>query len=153
MNTEAALRLCGGSPDPDYDATKAYYIAQVYAVSIVEGVTATIWYDFSGGWCNTGMLNPDLSLTPAYQAFTTSRNALQDASFTSEITSYPGVKGYEFKRGARRVWILWSLDGSNHAISLPGTPLIAYDVLKNAVTINGVDLTVTLTPTYLEWNP
>jgi len=152
MNTEAALRRCSGSL-ADFNTTKAYYIAQLYAVTIVEGITATIWYDISGTWCNTGMLNQDLSLTPAFQAFATSRNALQDASFTSEITSYPGVKGYEFKRGTRRVWILWSLDGSNHAISLPGTPLIAYDALNNAVTINGVDLTVTLTPTYLEWNP
>jgi len=153
MGTEAALRLCNTSPDPIFNTTKAYYIAQLYAVSIVEGLKATIWYDIIGGWCNTGLLNQDFSTTEAYTAFRAARDTLQDARFIRNLDMYPGVRGYEFDRGSRRVWILWSLDGNNHDITLPGTPLSARDVFNYPITINGANLTVTLAPTYLEWNP
>ncbi len=153
MNTEAALRLCNVSPDDNFNTTKAYYIAQLYAVSIVEGLKATIWYDAFGGWCNTGLLNQDLSPTQAYTAFLTARDNLQDARFIRNLDMYPGVRGYEFDLGYRHIWILWSLDGNDHDITLPGTPLSAHDVFNQPVTFNGVNLTVKLAPTYLEWYP
>jgi len=153
MNTEAALRLCNASTDANFNLTKAYYIAQLYAVSIVEGLQATIWYDTLGGWCNTGLLYQDLSPTEAYTAFLVARDNLKDAGFIRNLDMYSGVKGYEFVRSTRHIWILWSLDGNDHNITLPGTPLSAHDVFNNPVTFNGTNLTVKLAPTYLEWNP
>jgi hypothetical protein len=153
MSTEAALRLCNDTPDTNFDTTKAYYIAQLYAVSIVNGVKATTWYDLPGGWCNTGLSDPSFSLTPAYQAFKAASTVLRDARFISNIDAYSGVKGFEFVQGTHRLWILWSLDGNNHLISLPDTPLAIIDVFGNPMPINGTSLAVTLTPVYLEWSP
>jgi hypothetical protein len=153
MNTEAAVRLCNVPPNDNFNTTKAYYIAQLYAVSIVEGLKATIWYDDFGGWCNTGLLNPNLSTTQAFTAFQVARDTLRDAGFIRNLDMYPGVKGYEFDRGNRHIWILWSLDGNDHNITLPATPLSGHDVFNNPITINGTSLTVTLAPVYLEWNP
>jgi len=62
------------------------------------------------------------------------------------------VKGYEFQRGDRRIWVLWSLDGASHLVNLPGVPLAIYHV--DGVSISPVgSLTVTLEPLYLEWGP
>jgi len=159
INTEAAL-ICPGcsSNDPTYETTKAYYVAQAYAAAIAQGLRANIWYSVLG-WRNSGLLNPapDLSPRPAYTAFQFARNELRDATFAGEITASDiggasGVKGYKFHRGDRRIWVLWSLDGNTHSISLSGLPLAAWDALGNSVS-PAASMNVSLKPLYLEWNP
>ena len=74
-------------------------------------------------------------------------------SWSRDIDEYPGVAGYEFDRGDRIIWLLWSLDGAPHMISLTSEPLAAWDVLNNPVSVNGLSLQVGMEPTYLEWLP
>ena len=107
------------------------------------------------GWRNSGLLNADLSPSPAYTAFQLASSELRDAAFVREITEYAGVKGYEFQRGDRRIWILWSFDGSTHSISLSGVPLAGWRVQDTSVTpvTPAASMDVTLNPLYLEWNP
>jgi hypothetical protein len=68
------------------------------------------------------------------------------------VTEYTGVKGVEFQRGERRIWVLWSLDGNTHSISFPSVPLAAYDALGYSVP-PAASMNVSLNPLYLEWNP
>jgi hypothetical protein len=153
MNTEAAV-LCPScsSNDSTFETTKAYYVAQDYAAAIAMRLRANIWYNVFG-WRNSGLLNADLSPRPAYTAFQFARSELRDASFVREITDYAGVvKGYEFTRGDRRIWVLWSLDGGTHTINLSSVPEAAWDALGVSVT-PAVSMHVTLNPLYLEWNP
>jgi hypothetical protein len=151
MNTESALLCDACSNDSVFETTKAYYIAQAYAAAIAQGLRANIWYSVLG-WRNSGLLNSDLSPRPAYTAFQFARSELRDATWVREITEYPGVKGYEFKRGDCRIWALWSLDGATHSISLSGAPVAAWDALGNSVT-PAASMNVSLNPLYLEWNP
>ena len=192
MNTETAI-VCGGFNDPPgqppceseptsaFEQTKAYYVAQVYAAAIAEGLRANIWYSVSG-WRNSGLLRPELTwpqktfasefrptaqnsglLTSsgaprlAYYAYQFARSELADASFVGDIGSadiggVSGVKGYKFNRGDRTIWLLWSLDGATHLISLSGLPLAAWDALGNSVT-PAASMNVDLIPLYLEWSP
>jgi len=151
MNTETAI-LCGScSNDAIFETTKAYYVAQAYAAALAQGLRANVWYSVLG-WQNSGLLNSDLSSRPAYTAFQFARSELRDATFVREITEYDHVKGYEFQRGDRRIWVLWSLDGASHPINLPGVPLAIYHVDGTPIPPVG-SLTVTLEPLYLEWNP
>ena len=151
MNTETAV-LCGScNNDSAFETTKAYYVAQAYSAAIAEGLRANVWYSVQG-WQNSGLLNPDLSSRPAYTAFKFARNELRDAVWLRDVAEYSGVKGYEFQRGDRRIWVLWSLDGASHLVNLPGVPLAIYHV--DGVSISPVgSLTVTLEPLYLEWGP
>lgn len=151
MNTELALLCDSCNSNPTFETTKAYYVAQAYAVAIAQGLRSNQWYT-ALGWRNSGLLYPDLSPRPAYTAYQFSRNELRDAAFVREITEYAGVKGYEFNRRDRRIWLLWSLDGSAHLVALPGTPLAAWDSLGNSVAPAG-SMTIDLNPLYLEWNP
>jgi len=162
MNTESAV-ICGGFNVPPgqppcesvstspFEQTKAYYVAQAYAAVIAQGLRANIWYSVLG-WRNSGLLNADLSPRPAYTAFQFARSELRDAVWVRDVTEYTGVKGYEFQRGDRRIWVLWSLDGASHTINLPGVPLAAWDVLGNSVS-PAASMNVSLNPLYLEWNP
>ena len=192
MNTETAI-VCGGFEDPPgqppceseptspFEQTKAYYLAQVYAAAIAEGLRANIWYSVLG-WRNSGMFSSDLTLPlktfasefsptaqnsglltssgtprPAYYAYLFSRSELRDASFVGDIVSadiggVSGVKGYKFNRGDRTIWLLWSLDGSSHDITFSSAPLAAWDALGNSVT-PATSMNVYLKPLYLEWNP
>jgi len=160
MVNEVAL-LCGGDScppndpefDPDFVATKTYYIAKVYAASIAEGFQATIWYDLSVNWRNSSLLKKDLTYTDAFWAFQTAKNSLGASSWSRDIDEYPGVAGYEFDRGDRIIWLLWSLDGAPHVISLPSAPLSAWDVLNNPVSVIGSIMLVGMEPIYLEWLP
>jgi len=166
MVTETAL-LCGndadGNPfpacnsndpefDPDFVATKTYYVAKVYAASIYEDFPATIWFDLRTNWRNSSLLKNDLSYTDTFWAFQTAKNSLRDSEKIGKI-SEPGVAGYKFDRGDRIIWLVWSLDGSTHPISLPSEPLAAWDVLNNPVTVTGSTMDVVMEPTYLEWPP
>jgi hypothetical protein len=151
MNTETGI-LCGScSNDAIYETTKAYYVAQAYAAALAQGLRANVWYSVLG-WENSGLLNPDLSPRPAYTAFQFSRSELRDATWLRDVTEYTGVKGYEFQRGDHRIWVVWSLDGGTHSISLPGVPLAIYHVDGTPIPPVG-SLTLTLEPLYLEWSP
>jgi len=155
MNTESAILCDSCSSDETFESTKAYYVAQSYAVAIAEGLRANLWYSVLG-WRNSGLLYPDLTPRPAYTAFQVSRNELRDSTLVgevspSDISGSNGVKGYKFNRGDRHVWVVWSLDGSPHSITPNlGTPLSVVDALGSAVAPAST-LTVDLNPLYLEW--
>jgi hypothetical protein len=156
MNTESAM-ICGttGQEPPcvtdDQAKTKAYYVAQAYAVAIAEGLRANVWYSVQG-WRGSALLDAGLNPLPSYTAYQFGRNVLRNATYVREITEYTGVKGYELNRGDRRIWVVWSLDGGTHPITLSSAPLAARDALGNAVT-PAASMNVTLNPLYLEWNP
>jgi hypothetical protein len=151
MNTELAVLCNACSSDSIFETTKAYYVAQAYAAAKAEGLRANIWFSVMG-WRNSNLLNTDLSPRPAYTALQFSRSELQDASFVRDITEYTGVKGYEFQRGDRRIWVIWSLDGNQHTLNLPGVPVAAWEVLGGSVP-PAASMNIDLNPNYLEWTP
>ena len=151
INTESAILCDSCSNDSAFETTKANYVAQAYAAAIAGGLRANIWYSVLG-WRNSNLLNSDLSPRPAYTALQFSRSELRNATWVRDVTEYTGVKGYEFQRGDRRIWVLWSLDGNTHSISFPSVPLAAWDALGNSVT-PAASMNVSLNPLYLEWNP
>jgi hypothetical protein len=149
MNTENAILCDSCGSDPAFETTKAYYVAQAYAVAIAEGWRANVWYNVLG-WRNSGLLNPDLSPKPAYAAFRASRSILQDARVVREIVEYEGVKIYAFDRGDRQIWVMWSLDGADHGVTLPFTPSAVFHVLGAPLSASSA-MTVTLSPVYVEF--
>lgn len=155
MNTESAL-ICGREGNEpecvtgDFDQTKAYYLAESAAVAQTLGLKANIWYSISG-WRGSGLINHNI-LTPAYQAFLFSAQMLDKAAAWGAVQDYPGLIGYEFRRDGNTLWLLWSLDGAPHSITLPKTPSAVYDVFGVAQTASD-ELSVTISPVYILWEP
>jgi hypothetical protein len=152
INTEAALLCDSCTNDADFETTKANYVAESYAGAIASGLKGNLWYTLLG-WRNSGLVNADLSPRPGYIAYQFSRNELRDASFVQKITSFGGVMGYEFNRGDRRIWVLWSRDGYTHNVTMSPAPLAVCDVLGSCSPSPALPLAITISPVYLEFNP
>ncbi|MCL5951113.1 MAG: glycoside hydrolase family 5 protein [Chloroflexi bacterium] len=150
MNTEMGL-IDYGAADSNFEATKAYYVAQGYSAAIAQGLRANSWYSLYG-WTNSGLLDSGGSPLPAYNAFKFAASELENAQSGRTITPASGVTGYEVTLPDRRIWVIWSLDGAPHAVNLPGVPLAIYHVDGTPVGPSPV-LTVTLEPIYIEWSP
>jgi hypothetical protein len=156
LNTELGLLCDRCENDPIFETTKAYYIAQSYAAAMANGLRANLWYNVFG-WRNSGLLHLDFKPLPAYKALLFSRKKLGDAKFIGDITpteigGISGVKGYKFQRGDRRVWLLWSLDGIPHEISVAVKPIRGWDALGVSI-LPLATMTVSVKPLYLEWSP
>lgn len=156
MATESAL-LCGvDATEPycltsDFENTKAYFVAQLYAAAMAEGLEANIWYHLLG-WRGSGLLDANLNPLPAYHAYAFAVQRLSEASYDREIGDYTGVLGYEFNRSNGWTWLVWSQDGVTRTITLPSRPVAIWDVFGNSVPLSGSTLQVTLEPKYVEWS-
>jgi hypothetical protein len=155
LNTEFAL-LWDGATDADFELTKAYFVAQSYASAIAYDLIANIWYDVTGTWGrNNGLLDRStLAALPAYDAYQFTAGKLQAAILVQPVTSYPGVGGYAFRNAACtsgdcQVWVLWSLDGASHDVTLPATPLRVQDVDGDDQTTSQTQ-SIGLEPYYIE---
>jgi hypothetical protein len=151
INTESAMIVSSGGCDDTCQETKAYYVAQAYGTAIAAQLKANIWFS-AKGWRQSGLLNPT-TLEPykAYHAFAFARLKLNGATLVRKVEEFPGVFGYEFKKGSHRIWLLWSKDGSSHAITLSGAPQAVWDALGASQAVSGANLTITIKPLYIEW--
>jgi hypothetical protein len=155
LNTESAL-LCGRTgqelicQDEAYALTKASYIAQLYSAARSQGLRTGIWYSVTG-WRGSGLVGRDLEPSPAFDAFLFSASQLDNASYIGIVSNFPGVRGYEFYRDGNRLWVIWSSDGEEHTIQIPGATEAVYNVLGEPVPITQ-SLTITLKPIYIEWS-
>jgi hypothetical protein len=163
MNTETAVLWgwdwtnqlpCDPSAPPDVEVTKVYYVIHSYAVAVAEGWKANVWYSALGYRC-TGLLNSDLSPKPAYYAYQFAQQKLGRAVFVRQITEYPQVMGYEYEIPGKKLWVLWSLDGQAHPLSLPGLPLVVNRVGEDGHAVqepNDLTLMIDISPRFIEFS-
>jgi hypothetical protein len=156
LNTEMAL-ICGrdgSEPEcqtEDYQITKAYYLAQAAITGMAVGLEANTWYSLFG-WRGSALVNRELDPSPAFQALLATTEQLDRSIFVGELTDFPGVQGYEYERDGVRNWLLWSKDGADHAVSLPGMPASIQDVFGADLPASQ-EVTVTMAPVYIHWSP
>lgn len=162
MNTEAAL-ICGPTGAPPgqtgcesddtstYEQTKARYLTQAFGTAIKDDLLVNTWFSILG-WRNSALLNSDFTPRPAFIAYEFAKKELLNASFSRNVTDYTGVVAYEFKLGSHLVWLMWSLDGNDHSITLPATPKAMHDFMGTELT-PVQNITVTLDPIFIDWNP
>jgi hypothetical protein len=161
MNTEVAL-VCGrtGLEAPclldAYAYSKAYYMPQTYSMAMSLNLLTSDWYSVFG-WRGSGLLDGYTNPLPAYNAFKFNISELTNAAYAGEIIGadiggVAGVRGYKFLRNGHKVWVVWSQDGTTHTITLATAPQYAWDSLGVVVT-PAKNMSVTLNPIYIEWNP
>ena len=156
LNTEAGL-LCGRSgsePEclaPEYELSKAYYVAELNFLSRLEGLDASIWYSLYG-WRGTAMLTQDGKPLPVLKAFQFSAQQLEGAEPVGKVTGLPQVRGVEVQKEGKRIWLIWSADGQTYDVVLPAKPAAIYDVFGAAQPVNQ-QITLSSAPQYIEWAP
>ena len=141
---------------PDFESTKAAYIAQSYAAALASGIKANIWYSLTGNWRGNNLLDSELKPLPSYYAYTNVVKSLGNLSFSRELDEYPDINGFEFAGENKLVWFAWSrvmdqdLNVRPVQLNLPGTPSRIWDIYGQDVAVEGTSLTVTGIPLYIE---
>ncbi len=143
--------------DPNYEITKAYYVAQSFASTLAEGIEASIWYSLNASWGGSELANKDGTTRPAYDAYKVVKAKLDGATFVRRLSEdYEGLNGFEFVNHRRRIWLVWTAyevdrDPVPVTIQLPSSPLSISDVFGNPIDVSGNELTVSVMPLYIEW--
>jgi len=122
INSEIGL-LCGGDGvdkycDPTYIPnsysfrnTKAYYAVQALSSAHALGIKANIWYSFFG-WRDSGMYSTQTNeLEAVYNAYKFTYTEIHWSLSMSEISPATNVRGYEFRRLDKRIWVVWYVGG------------------------------------------
>ena len=163
MNTETAL-LCNDQTqlcDATFETTQAYYVVHSYVEALKSDLSASIWYSLTDNWRDCNLISGSTP-KPAYYAYQTFSSILGQANFVGQMDSYPGLAVYEFiqkskhgdrqddKQDGKRVWVIWSLDGTPQLLSLPNQPSQAWNVFGEPLTPS-TTIEVGLEPLYLEW--
>ena len=148
-NTETGVG-CGAGCGVDSLNTQAYYMMEVFAAALAEGVKAQILYSTQSTWVDTNLL---IGITPraSMVALKIAREKFQNATFVQYITQFPGVKIYELSRPGKRFWVVKSSDGTPRTITLPAVPLLITDPLGANVPA-AATLTIDVKPLYIDWN-
>jgi hypothetical protein len=87
----------------------------------------------------------------AYDAYKLAIEKLGKANYSRRLSQYPNLHGYEFRKGNRTIWVVWSKDGSDIPVVLPTVPAAITDVLGLPQAVTGTDVIVTVKPLYIEW--
>jgi hypothetical protein len=155
INSENAL-LCGrDGTEPEcqteiFNLTKAYYIVQSTTMALSEGLQGNIWYDLRG-WRGSALVDQNRQPLIAYQAYQYAIQMLDGMAAWGKIDLNAGISGYEFRRDEHVVWVVWSLDGSVHELTLPDKTIAVYDLYGSNIMPSAQTLSVTLAPLYVEW--
>lgn len=154
MNTEMSL-VCGrtGSEPQclkaEFTDTKAAYVVQSYITSLIQGLRAAIWYTLSG-WRGSGLLDEKLQPNMAYATYRFAAQQLQGITEIYELKTASGLRGYELRKRDARLWVIWSVDGAQHDLSLDSSPQAYFDYSGKQYT-GGMTVLIGPMPIYLIW--
>jgi len=98
-----------------------------------------------------GLLLPDFTPKPAFAAYKYLGSQLGRARYQSAATGFQGLAGGQFeKEDGRQLLILWSADGSDVSLPLPGGFRAAYDKFGQKLPVIDDQLVIGWSPIYLE---
>jgi hypothetical protein len=135
-----------------FERRKADYVVWVFARNISQNLLGTTWYTLDGpGWYSSGLLDINQEILPAYTAMKFAAQKLSSAAYSAAINAYPGIEGFEFKRGPTyRIWVMFSSDANSPILTLPAGYVGVYDTLGNAITPAAGQITIDH-PVYVEF--
>jgi hypothetical protein len=149
MATELALKC--EEPGPNCEDAGAAYIPRVVAEAYQLGLAGTVYYALITEFKYKGLLLPDLTPKPQYLAYDYLASQLSWVEYVKPVSAYPGVSGAEFNQSRlRRLWIIWSSDGTDQVLTLPADFVQAYDKYGNVVPLTDGKLVVGWSPIYVE---
>jgi hypothetical protein len=129
--------------EPDFDfeafeAAKADYVVWLYTRNMARGVYGTTWYHLGAhGWRMSGLLDKNNQPLPAFNAFQVLSNKLNGVVYQQDLRLGEGILGFEFSKGAERIWVVFSEDGQQKTITPPTGFIRAYDLFDNPLSSAG----------------
>ena len=110
-----------------------------------------IYYALITEFMYKGLLLEDHTPKKQYYAYQYLGSQLSWVEHVGPVTQFSGVEGQEFKQSfIRRLWILWSADGTDQTITLPDDFVQAFDKYGNVVPVADQKLVVGWSPVYVQ---
>lgn len=155
MLTEASLICSECSPPPNrFFNEQADYVVWLFTRTWAAGIHGVIWFTFDGpGWRSGGLLDENQLPRKSYDALKFMTQMLGKAYYMGVVNQFPGVTGYRFQDGSRKVWVIWSTDGQDQTIQLPSGVTTVYNRAGVVITIPSDRVLVVNRPLYLEFAP
>ena len=151
FTSEIALK-CEEPTADCYDAAAAF-IPRAYAEAYNLNLAGTTYFALISDFKYKGLLLPDFTPRPAYWAYKFMSSQIVGAQYEGSVMSYPGVSGAQFLQvSGQHVQIVWSTDGNDQIVTLPGNFAQALDKFGNPVPPNGNRVTVGWSPIYIVLN-
>ncbi len=118
-----------------YEAAKADYLVYLYTRNMARGISGSTWYHMDKyGWHRSGLLDSNNNPLPAYEAYQFLTGSLYGAIYQGDPPLTAGMRGFEFKKSDRRLWVLFSEDVHDKTINQPAKFIRAYDLFGAPVT-------------------
>jgi hypothetical protein len=147
INTEAAQQC--SEVTEDCLETQGIYVARAYAEAMALELKGQIYFKMiNEHWRHTGLLQPDLTPKPAYDAYQVAASYLSAANYKGGA-SYSGVEGYTFRsrKSGDYIDVLWTEDGTSQSVTLPNGA-VAYDRYGDPIASSG-SIQVDYSPVYI----
>lgn len=149
MISEVALKC--ETPSDDCQDVGSAYIPRAYAEGYGLGLHGMIYYALITEFMYKGLLLEDHTPKKQYYAYQYLGSQLSWVEHVGPVTQFSGVEGQEFKQSfIRRLWILWSADGTDQTITLPDDFVQAFDKYGNVVPVADQKLVVGWSPVYVQ---
>ena len=145
------LALKCKEPTPEcYDAAAAFVpraVAEAYGLNL----RGTVYFPLVADQVYYSLLPSNFTPKPAFVAYKFLTSQLVNSRYEGPVTHYPGVSGHLFNQnGTRLVQIVWSTDGVDRTISVPGNFARAFDKFGNPIAPAAGRLTIGWSPLYIE---
>ena len=152
-NFKVNTGVCNNPYNMYYENTKASNIVQTHTYAKALGLKTNIYFQVYGWRCSALLEDKDTPVQPAYDAYSLAANKIGHADFVRQITAFQDVLVFEFEypESGSKFWVVWSLDGEEHLIELPYTPVGILDMAGNAIPAAGVNFTVSIIPHYIDF--
>lgn len=156
MDTEGALLCNNCDGNAQFELTKAYYMPEMYAAGMSEGLQAVSFYGLRSGWLGGNLFNSSGQPLPAYQTIQIATSKLGNATYIGKVVGtdtggVTGVMGYKFVEGTRKVWLVRSLSSRIVTLKLANLPTRISDPFGKPITPTKT-LAIGGMPMYVEWD-
>lgn len=155
MDTETALLCSNCVGNANFELSKAYYIPEMYAAGMAEGLQAVSFFGLRSGWLGGNLIDPTNNGLPAYDTFKVATAQLGPATFAGRTVyadvGTTGVMGYKFTRNGRKVWLIRALSSRVVTTRFAKLPTRITDPFGKPITPTK-NLTLSLMPVYVEWD-
>jgi hypothetical protein len=134
-----------------YETVKSDYVVWLYVEAIANNLEGSIWYTLApGGWRGSSLIGSVSNPNPTYYVFQFMTEELMGADYIGQPSGVDGaLKAYAFRVPGKTVWVVWSVDGIAHQLTLPAEHTRIYDKFGNPLSVTGSILDVS-SPIYIE---
>ncbi len=138
-------------PGTTYEDLKADYTIWLFVRSLANDFKGSIWFTLEGsGWSGSSLIGNTSAPNPAYDAFNFMTEELAEAQYLGQPLGAGGeLRAYSFRVPGKTIWVVWSVDGLAHNLTLPTGYSRVVDKFGDPVTVTGGVLGVN-SPVYIE---